>query len=80
MPTAATGGADGTKFFYTLSWVFTATSAIGIAIFISAFSIVDGDQPISSGSQTTDIKQENWLRFAKKVKMSPIARCSAPPF
>lgn len=37
---AGTGGADETKFFYTLSWVFTATSAIGIAIFISAFSIV----------------------------------------
>ncbi|MEX2100595.1 MAG: hypothetical protein WEB19_04195 [Acidimicrobiia bacterium] len=36
---AGTGGADGTKFFYTLSWVFNAAGAIGIAIFLSAFSI-----------------------------------------
>lgn len=36
---AGTGGADGTKFFYTLSWMFNAASAIGIAIFIGAFSV-----------------------------------------
>lgn len=33
------GGASGTKFFYTLSWVFNAASGVGIAVFISAFSI-----------------------------------------
>jgi hypothetical protein len=33
------GSAAGYKFFYTLSWTFTAASAIGIALFISAFSI-----------------------------------------
>ena len=36
---AGTGGASGTKFFFTLSWVFNAASAIGIAVFIGAFSI-----------------------------------------
>jgi hypothetical protein len=37
---AGTGGAAATKFFYTLSWVFNAASAIGIAIFLGAFSIM----------------------------------------
>jgi hypothetical protein len=36
---AGTGGLAATKFFYTLSWVLTAASAIGIAVFVSAFSI-----------------------------------------
>jgi hypothetical protein len=36
---AGTGGADGTKFFYTLSWVLSAGGLIGIAIFVSAFSV-----------------------------------------
>jgi hypothetical protein len=35
-----TGGGTGTKFFYTLSWAFNAAGAVGIAIFVSAFSIV----------------------------------------
>jgi hypothetical protein len=34
------GGASGTKFFFTLSWVFTAGSTIGISIFVGSIAIV----------------------------------------
>jgi len=34
-----TGGVSGTKFFFTLSWMFNAGSAVGVAIFIGAFSV-----------------------------------------